>query len=147
MADEEGKENGEGAEAAVDGDSSNAGNGEAEINENGATAAGSGEEKTEGNSQEGADPSAVSKAGLKTINTDVQALMDVDVEITAVLGTAKMQISQILKLGRGAVVELDRLVGEDIEINANNRLVAKGEVIVIEDKLGVTVTNTVKMTE
>ena len=73
--------------------------------------------------------------------------MDVDVEITAVLGTAKMQISQILKLGRGAVVELDRLVGEDIEINANNRLVAKGEVIVIEDKLGVTITNTVKMTE
>tara|TARA_B100000029_G_C17559980_1_gene952996 strand:- start:765 stop:1199 length:435 start_codon:yes stop_codon:yes gene_type:complete len=144
MADEESKENGEGA---VDGDSANAGNDEVEINENGATAAESGEEKTESNSQKDADPSAVSKAGLKKISTDVQALMDVDVEITAVLGTAKMQISQILKLGRGAVVELDRLVGEDIEINANNRLVAKGEVIVIEDKLGVTITNTVKMTE
>ena len=83
----------------------------------------------------------------KIFDTEVHALLGVDVEITAVLGTASMQISQILKLGRGAVVELDRLVGEDIEINANNRLVAKGEVIVIEDKLGVTITNTIKMTE
>ena len=81
------------------------------------------------------------------LETDVQGLFDVDVEITAVLGTAQMQISQILKLGRGAVVELDRLVGEDIEINANNRLIAKGEVIVIEDRLGVTITNTIKMVE
>ena len=86
-------------------------------------------------------------ADQPALETDVHGLFDVDVEITAVLGTASMQISQILKLGRGAVVELDRLVGEDIEINANNRLIAKGEVIVIEDRLGVTITNTIKMTE
>ena len=85
--------------------------------------------------------------GKGDFHTDVEAVPDVNVEITAVLGTAYMPISQILKLGRGAVVELDRAVGEDIEIHANNRLVAKGEVIVIDDKLGVTVTNTVKITE
>ena len=78
--------------------------------------------------------------------TDVEALMDVEVEITAVLGTTNMPISQILKLGRGAVVELNRSVGEDIEVHANNRLVAKGEVIVVDDRLGVTMTEIIKIT-
>lgn len=76
--------------------------------------------------------------------TEMEALMEVDIEITAVLGTAIMPISQILKLGRGAVVELDRHVGEDIDIHANNRLVARGEVIVVEDRLGVTMTEVIK---
>ena len=77
--------------------------------------------------------------------TEVEALMDVQVEITAVLGTSLMPISQILKLGRGAVVELNRSVGEDIEVHANNRLVAMGEVIVVDDRLGVTMTEIIKM--
>ncbi len=76
--------------------------------------------------------------------TEVEALMDVQVEITAVLGTSNMPISQILKLGRGAVVELNRSVGEDIEVHANNRLVAMGEVIVVDDRLGVTMTEIIK---
>jgi len=79
--------------------------------------------------------------------TELDAVLDVSVEITAVLGTAMMPISQILKLGRGAVVELNRSVGEDIEIHANNRLVATGEVIVIEDRLGVNINDLVLMTE
>lgn len=78
--------------------------------------------------------------------TDLEAVLEVEVEITAVLGTSMMPISQILKLGRGAVVELDRKVDEDIEIMANNMLVAKGEVIVIEDRLGVTMTEIMKLT-
>ena len=78
--------------------------------------------------------------------TEVEALMDVEVEITAVLGTTHMPISQILKLGRGAVVELNRSVGEDIEVHANNRLVAKAEVIVVDDRLGVTMTEIIKIT-
>jgi flagellar motor switch protein FliN/FliY len=77
----------------------------------------------------------------------VHALYDVQVEITAVLGTAEMPISQILKLGRGAVVELNRTVGENIEIHANNRLVAKGEVVVVEDRLGVTLTEVLKISQ
>ena len=79
--------------------------------------------------------------------TELDAVLDVSVDITAVLGTAIMPISQILKLGRGAVVELNRGVGEDIEIHANNRLVATGEVIVIEDRLGVNINNIVRVTE
>ncbi len=78
--------------------------------------------------------------------TEMEALMDVQVEITAVLGVSNMPISQILKLGRGAVVELNRSVGEDIEVHANNRLVAMGEVIVVDDRLGVTMTEIIKTT-
>ena len=55
-----------------------------------------------------------------------------------------MQVSQLLKLGRGAVVDLDRKVGEAIDIYVNNRLVARGEVVVVEDKLGITMTEIVK---
>ena len=79
--------------------------------------------------------------------TELDAVLDVNVDITAVLGTAMMPISQILKLGRGAVVELNRGVGEDIEIHANSRLVATGEVIVIEDRLGININNIVRLTE
>ena len=64
--------------------------------------------------------------------------------MTAVLGTRLMPISQILKLGRGAVVELNRGVGEDIEILSNGRLVGHGEVVVVEDTLAVSVTDIIK---
>jgi flagellar motor switch protein FliN/FliY len=66
------------------------------------------------------------------------------VQVSAVLGHSTMQVSQLLKLGRGAVVELDRKVGEAVDIYVNNRLVARGEVVVVEDKLGVTMTEIVK---
>ena len=75
---------------------------------------------------------------------DVTAIYDIPVQISAVLGRSTMQVSQLLKLGRGAVVELDRRVGEAIDIYVNNRLVARGEVVVVEDKLGVTMTEIVK---
>ena len=70
--------------------------------------------------------------------------MGVTIDIVAVLGTAEMKISQILQLGRGAVVELDRLVGEPVELRAEGRLVAKGEVISTDDKLSVQITEVVK---
>lgn len=75
---------------------------------------------------------------------DVSAIYDIPVQISAVLGRSTMQVSQLLKLGRGAVVELDRKVGEAIDIYVNNRLVARGEVVVVEDKLGITMTEIVK---
>ncbi len=75
---------------------------------------------------------------------DVTAIYDIPVQVSAVLGRSTMQVSQLLKLGRGAVVELDRKVGEAIDIYVNNRLVARGEVVVVEDKLGVTMTEIVK---
>ncbi len=75
---------------------------------------------------------------------DLEAVYDVPVQISAVLGRATMQVSQLLKLGRGAVVELDRKVGEAIDIYVNNRLVARGEVVVDDERLGVTMTEIVK---
>jgi flagellar motor switch protein FliN/FliY len=76
--------------------------------------------------------------------SELSAVYDVPVQVSAVLGRAHMQVSQLLKLGRGAVVELDRKVGEAIDIYVNNRLVARGEVVVVDDRLGVTMTEIVK---
>ena len=67
-----------------------------------------------------------------------------DVEIVAVLGASDMKISQLLKMGRGAVVQLDRHVGDEIEVYANKQLIARGEVVVVEDKLGVNLTKIFK---
>ncbi len=75
---------------------------------------------------------------------DLEAVFDIPVHVSAVLGKSRMQVSQLLKLGRGAVVELDRKVGEAIDIYVNNRLVARGEVVVVEDRLGVTMTEIIK---
>ena len=75
---------------------------------------------------------------------DLEAVYDIPVTVSAVLGKATMQVSQLLKLGRGAVVELDRKVGEAIDIYVNNRLVARGEVVVVDDRLGVTMTEIIK---
>ena len=80
-----------------------------------------------------------------TTAQDLEAVYDIPVQVSAVLGKASMQVSHLLKLGRGAVVELDRKVGEAIDIYVNNRLVARGEVVVVEDRLGVTMTEIIKM--
>ena len=76
--------------------------------------------------------------------TDLEAVYDVPVQVSAVLGKTSMEVSQLLKLGRGAVVELDRKVGEAIDIYVNNRLVARGEVVVVDERLGVTMTEIIK---
>jgi flagellar motor switch protein FliN/FliY len=79
------------------------------------------------------------------INADLEAIYDIPVTVSAVLGKATMQVSQLLKLGRGAVVELDRKLGEAIDIYVNNRLVARGEVVMVDDdRLGITMTEIVK---
>ena len=75
---------------------------------------------------------------------ELEAVYDIPVQVSAVLGRSSMQVSQLLKLGRGAVVELDRKVGEAIDIYVNDRLVARGEVVVVEDRLGVTMTEIIK---
>ena len=82
-------------------------------------------------------------AGM-TGTKELEAIYDIPVQVSAVLGKSTMQVSQLLKLGRGAVVELDRRVGEAIDIYVNNRLVARGEVVVVEDRLGVTMTEIIK---
>ncbi len=74
-----------------------------------------------------------------------QAVYNVPVEIAVVLGKSNLRVNQLLKLGRGAVVELDQKTNEPVEIYANDILVARGEVVITEgDKIGVTLTELVK---
>ncbi|MEZ5957567.1 MAG: flagellar motor switch protein FliN [Hyphomonadaceae bacterium] len=75
---------------------------------------------------------------------DLVALYDVPVNIQAVLGRASMEVASLLRLNRGSVIELDRKVGEAIDIYVNNRLVARGEVVVVDERLGVTMTEIIK---
>lgn len=72
------------------------------------------------------------------------AVYDVPVQLSAVLGKATMPVNRLLRLGRGAVVELDRKVGEPIDIYVNNRLVARGEILIVDDRVGITMTEIVK---
>jgi flagellar motor switch protein FliN len=78
------------------------------------------------------------------IAADLEAVFDVPVQVSAVLGRSKMDVGELLKLGPGTVLELDRRVGESIDIYVNNRLGARGEVVLVEDKLGVTMTEIIK---
>ncbi len=75
---------------------------------------------------------------------DLEAVFDVPVQVSAVLGRSRMDVGDLLKLGPGTVLELDRKVGEAIDIYVNNRLVARGEVVLVEDRLGVTMTEVIK---
>jgi flagellar motor switch protein FliN len=74
----------------------------------------------------------------------LDAVQDIPVQISVVLGKTTMQVHQLLKLGRGAVIELNKKVGEPVDIYINNRLVARGEVVVVEDRVGVTMTEIIK---
>ncbi len=90
-------------------------------------------------------PERPSAASAPHAARDLEAVYDIPVTVSAVLGRTTMQVNQLLKLARGAVVELDRKLGEAIDIYVNNRLVARGEVVVIDEtRLGVTMTEIVK---
>jgi flagellar motor switch protein FliN/FliY len=78
------------------------------------------------------------------IASDLAPVFDVPVNISAVLGRASLSVAQLLQLGAGSVLELDRKVGEAIDIYVNNRLVARGEVVVVDERLGVTMTEIIK---
>jgi flagellar motor switch protein FliN/FliY len=75
----------------------------------------------------------------------LEALYDVPVQISVVLGKTSMPLSQLLKLGRGAVIELERAVGEPIDVYVNNKMVAKGEIVIVDNKIGVTLTEVVAL--
>jgi flagellar motor switch protein FliN/FliY len=90
------------------------------------------------------DTSYTEEEAASRVASDLEAVFDVPVQVSAVLGRSKMDVSDLLKLGPGTVLELDRRVGEAIDIYVNNRLVARGEVVLVEDKLGVTMTEIIK---
>ena len=72
---------------------------------------------------------------------DLEPVYEIPVKVSAILGKAHMTVSQLLKLNKGAIIELDKKVGEAIDIYVNNNLVARGEVVVVDDKLGITMTD------
>lgn len=82
--------------------------------------------------------------GVERSAADLAAVYDVPVHIQAVLGRASIEVASLLRLNRGSVIELDRKVGEAIDIYVNNRLVARGEVVVVDERLGVTMTEIIK---
>ena len=75
---------------------------------------------------------------------DLEAVFDVPVRISVILGRARVPVANLLKLDVGSVVELDRQVGEAVEIYVNDRLVARGEIVLVENRLGVTMTEIIK---
>lgn len=85
---------------------------------------------------------ALGRGGEQNLSLD--AVYDIPVKLSVVLGKTTMQVNQLLKLGRGAVIELDRKVGEPIDIYVNDRLIARGEIVVVEDRIGVTMTEIIK---
>jgi flagellar motor switch protein FliN/FliY len=93
------------------------------------------------------DPGDAAADGVARGAADLEAVFDVPVQVSAVLGRARMEVGELLNLGPGTVLELDRKVGESIDIYVNNRLVARGEVVLVEDKLGVTMTEIIKSAE
>ena len=74
----------------------------------------------------------------------LQAIYDVPLEISAVLGHAELKVNQMLQLNRGGIIELDRKVGDLIDLYVNGKLVAKGEIVLVDDKIGITVSELVK---
>jgi flagellar motor switch protein FliN/FliY len=75
---------------------------------------------------------------------DLEAVFDVPVRISVVLGRARVPIANLLKMDIGTVVELDRQVGEAVELYVNDRLIARGEIVLVENRLGVTMTEIIK---
>jgi flagellar motor switch protein FliN/FliY len=78
------------------------------------------------------------------IASDLKPVFDVPVSVQAVIGRTTIEVSKLLELTEGSVLELDRRVGEAIDIYVNSRLVARGEVVVVDDRLGVTMTEIIK---
>jgi flagellar motor switch protein FliN/FliY len=81
---------------------------------------------------------------LERTAADLEAVFDVPVRISVILGRARIPVADLLKMDVGTVVELDRQVGEAVEIYINDRLVARGEIVLVENRLGVTMTEIVK---
>ena len=82
--------------------------------------------------------------GAEKAAADLEPVFDVPVNIQAVLGRTNLEVSELLRLAPGSVLELDRRVGEAIDIYVNNRLVARGEIVLVDDRLGVTMTEIIK---
>jgi len=80
-------------------------------------------------------------------NKNLNFILDIPLEVTVQLGRTRMLVNDLLKLGQGSVIELEKMAGETLEILANQRLVARGEVVVINEKFGIRVTEIISPME
>ena len=78
---------------------------------------------------------------------DLDFILDIPLELTVELGRTKMMVNDLLQLGQGSIVELSKLAGEPLEICINNKLVARGEAVVVNEKFGVRLTDIVSPIE
>ena len=82
------------------------------------------------------------EAKSKTVDKrEIEFLLDIPLEVSVELGRTKMLINDLLQLGQGSVIELDKLAGDPVEILVNQRLVARGEVVVVNEKFGIRLTD------
>jgi flagellar motor switch protein FliN/FliY len=93
-------------------------------------------ESNEPSNQSAADP-----------NRRLELLLDVPLDVSVELGRARVSIQDLLALGPGSVIELDKIAGEPLDILVNDRLVARGEAVVVNDKFGVRITDIVSQAE
>jgi len=91
-------------------------------------------------------PPLEEKGGLGDTK-NLEFILDIPMQITVTLGSTKMLIRDLLQLGQGSVIELDKLAGEPMEVLVNNRLIARGEVVVVNEKFGVRLTDVVSAVE
>ncbi len=91
-----------------------------------------------------ADPLQIRPRFTAGAEVELDAIEDVPVEITVVLGETTITVDELLKMGQGAIIELDRKVGEPVELYVNERCVAKGEIVVVDNKIGITMTEIIK---
>ena len=89
----------------------------------------------------------IKKGETKKASLDIDFILDLPLTVTVELGKTKMMISELLQLGQGSVVELTKFAGEPMEVFVNNRLIARGEVVVVNEKFGVRLTNVVSHAE
>ena len=101
------------------------------------------DQQAEDDASAASEDAAAPEDDVKTA-VDLEPVFDVPVNISAVLGKTSLDVASLLKLQSGSILELDRRVGEAIDIYVNNRLVARGEVVVVDDRLGVTMTEIIK---
>jgi flagellar motor switch protein FliN/FliY len=78
---------------------------------------------------------------------DIDLILDIPLDVSVELGKVRMLVNNLLQLGQGSIIELDKPVGEPLEIYINNKLVARGEVVVVEEKFGIRVTDIVSPLE
>lgn len=78
---------------------------------------------------------------------NISMIMDIPLKLTAELGRTKIVVSELLNLGQGSVIELNKLAGEAMEIYINDKLIAKGEAVVVNDKFGVRLTDIISPKE